>query len=260
MSAWAAAAAALGLGFLGSAHCAAMCGPIACVSAARGERRGAGERLAASLPAHLGRLTTYAALGGAAGFAGSLAPDAGTLALAGRAVGALAGLVLVWVGLSTLVGARVGSPIERAGRGVFARVLAFARAMLARGGASAAYAFGLAWGLLPCGLVYAGALVAASSRSAPGGALAMAAFGLGTLPALGLATLVAQTARGWLQKPAVRVAAGALLVVMGMDKLVASAEQQARPCCAANEKPWGSHSERDAPMHAAPRLPTPARR
>jgi sulfite exporter TauE/SafE len=235
VSAWAVAGAALGLGFLGSAHCAAMCGPIACVSAARGERRGAGERLAASAPAHLGRLTTYAALGAAAGFAGSLAPDVGSLAAAGRAVGALAGLVLVWAGLATLVGARMGSPIERAGRGVFARVLAFARAMLARGGARAAYAFGLAWGLLPCGLVYAGALVAASSRSAPGGALAMAAFGLGTLPALGLATLTAHAARGWLQKPGLRVAAGALLVVMGTEKLVASAQPEVRPCCAARE-------------------------
>ncbi len=45
-------------------------------------------------------------------------------------------------------------------------------------------AFGLLWGLLPCGLVIAALLTAFTSNSAWGGAVAMLAFGIGTWPAL----------------------------------------------------------------------------
>jgi sulfite exporter TauE/SafE len=69
---------------------------------------------------------------------------------------------------------------------------------------------------MPCGLVYAALAGAVTSGSALGGALTMAAFGLGTLPMLlgmGLAaSAIARTARiRW-----VRSVAGVLLVVLGM--------------------------------------------
>lgn len=47
-----------------------------------------------------------------------------------------------------------------------------------------AFAVGLLWGWLPCGLVYAALALALAAGGALAGALIMLAFGLGTLPAL----------------------------------------------------------------------------
>jgi sulfite exporter TauE/SafE len=65
---------------------------------------------------------------------------------------------------------------------------------------AARYAFGIVIGFLPCGLVYATLGIAVASGSPGTGALAMAAFGLGTAPllsafALGLRRLVARDLR-----------------------------------------------------------------
>jgi sulfite exporter TauE/SafE len=48
---------------------------------------------------------------------------------------------------------------------------------------------GLAWGLLPCGMVYGALLFALFAGTIAGGALVMLGFGLGTLPALIAANL-----------------------------------------------------------------------
>jgi sulfite exporter TauE/SafE len=62
------------------------------------------------------------------------------------------------------------------------------------------YAFGIVIGFLPCGLVYATLGIAVAAGTPPAGALAMAAFGLGTAPllstvALGLRRVVARDLR-----------------------------------------------------------------
>ena len=65
-------------------------------------------------------------------------------------------------------------------------------------------ALGLLWGLLPCGLVFAMLVNAASTQTPWGGALTMIAFGLGTIPTLlgfGLASgVLAPQLRGNLMK------------------------------------------------------------
>jgi sulfite exporter TauE/SafE len=64
--------------------------------------------------------------------------------------------------------------------------------LAASGTLGSRYAFGLATGLLPCGLVYAALALPVSLGSAGGGALAMLAFGLGTVPALATLSAVIQ--------------------------------------------------------------------
>ncbi len=56
--------------------------------------------------------------------------------------------------------------------------------LLRRQGGPSGYALGVALGLLPCGFLYAALLAASATGSALGGALAMAGFALGTVPAL----------------------------------------------------------------------------
>lgn len=59
-----------------------------------------------------------------------------------------------------------------------------------------AFPLGLLWGWLPCGLVYSALVTALTSRSALHGAGTMLAFGLGTLPNLLLAGLLARSPEG----------------------------------------------------------------
>lgn len=77
------------------------------------------------------------------------------------------------------------------------------------------YAIGLAWGLVPCGMVYAALALALLAGNAASGALVMMAFGLGTLPNL----IVLSGLSGWLRqqarRPRARVVAGLVIAAFG---------------------------------------------
>ena len=181
----------------GIGHCAGMCGPfvlaqaearLAAVPAARlGElHRVAG---AALLPYHLGRLTTYAGLGTAAALLAGLATQIPGLRWLSAALLLAAAVFFLGYGTQRLWPA-LRQP-RRSGEGPWARRLgAFARPLFARPLGWRGYALGVALGFLPCGLLY-GAVAAAAATGEPLiGALAMAAFALGTVPGL--------VAVGWL--------------------------------------------------------------
>ena len=207
----------------GAGHCTGMCGPFvlsqvmvrleSVPAAAMGEwHRLAG---AALLPYHLGRATTYAALGAAAGaLSGGLAElgdwrwlPAVLLAVAavffaGYALGSL-GVRLPWTGMD-------------AGEGWWAQRLGgvvkplFGKPVGWRG-----YVLGLVLGLLPCGFLYGSIAAAAAAGSAMVGALAMLAFTAGTVPALfGLGLAGHLAGRRW-QPLAVRLASAVLLANAG---------------------------------------------
>lgn len=151
-------------GLIGSPHCAGMCGPFALAC---------GESIPKLIPWHLGRLTTYTVLGAIAGSLGSIVPGPGwigTLVSTGLMVwfaATLAGMVpepkLVFPGLSKVSSLLLKGPHART-----------------------RFAFGLANGLLPCGLVYAALSIPVAAGNALVGAVAMLAFGLGTVPILSL--------------------------------------------------------------------------
>lgn len=190
------------LGLASGVHCAGMCGGIVTAFSIRGQSPNS-LRL---LLFNAGRVSTYA-------FAGALAGSLGWYASAGQtALFVLANVVLVFVGLH-LAGAR--SPmrlLENMGAPLWRRIQPHA-ARFARSGN--AYAAGLLWGWLPCGLVY-GALTAAAFAGSPaGGATAMLAFGIGTLPWLLAAGVAAARLRAWMGKKAVRLAVGGTVLGFG---------------------------------------------
>jgi uncharacterized protein len=79
-----------------------------------------------------------------------------------------------------------------------------------------ALGLGLAWGWLPCGLSYSMLLLAATTASATAGALVMAAFGVGTLPAMVTAPIALEcAARALATRASLRKVAGVLLVAFG---------------------------------------------
>lgn len=205
------------LGGLG--HCVGMCGPLAATFALRLK---GGKPLAPLLLYNLGRVTTYALVGGAVGVAGSLAGVASHFAGIQRAVAAGTGLLIAALGLS--MGGFFPRPGRPAGTAPFPAAFEKAvRLFTDHGGPGAYYPLGMILGLLPCGLVYTALLSSArfgmEAPSAAGaflsGFLVMALFGIGTVPPLLLlgqaASLFGDRARAWLYR-----AAAALMVVLGI--------------------------------------------
>ncbi len=200
------------LGLASSLHCAGMCGPIASsLMFGFGPRQG--RALAA---AQAGKVLVYVTAGALAGSAGGLAFGASTHPGAFLVMRVAAALSLAWIGFSLLGLApslagmdRVTAPIARAVSG-----------FRAPGGAFAA---GMVWGFLPCGMVYGALFYAGLSGGMLNGALVMAGFGLGTLPAVTAVALGLGRFRALAHKPGARIAVGLGLMGVAAASLAAPA-------------------------------------
>lgn len=190
---------ALVLGLMGAAHCASMCGGFAATASPR-----AGFM-------HAGRIASYALIGAAIGAVGSLPFALASSEWAHRVLFVAACAVIALSGLR-MIGARLAAGPSSWSRFVGSRATAAARRLGAPHTPARAFALGGLWGWAPCALVYAALPLALVSGSPVSGALVMASFGLGTLPALlGAAWLVARvsnpTARAWIGAIVVAMAA-----------------------------------------------------
>lgn len=208
---------ALVLGFAGSVHCVAMCGGIAGALGQAMPEKGPLESSARALLYSLGRISSYAIAGALAGAFGSVFEQGpSTLGL----IRFVVGLVIVVIGLQIAFNGRPFAPLERAGLALWRIAAPLARRIGRPERLWQVYALGLVWGWLPCGLVYSGLLIAAASGRPTTGAIAMASFGLGTLPALlaasGLGAVVRRLGGG----ASVRRSAGLALVGFGLWSIV----------------------------------------
>ncbi|WKN41134.1 sulfite exporter TauE/SafE family protein [Tunicatimonas pelagia] len=166
---------AFAIGLLGSFHCLGMCGPIALALPVRDQaslRRWLGR-----LAYNLGRITTYAFLGGLFGLLGQSLAMAGLQQTLSVALGIL---IVLGVALPTTLLLRV-SPNHYIAR-MIGRVKKSMQRLFAVRTYPAMFGLGTLNGLLPCGLVYVGLAGAIATGYATEGAVYMAAFGLGTLP------------------------------------------------------------------------------
>lgn len=211
-------------GLASGVHCAGMCGGIvAAFSAQRGIAaaprallRDCGPGWGRQLAFNLGRISTYAAAGALAGGLGGAAAYLGGALAAQAALYVLANLMLVLVGLHLAGAAAWLARFEIVGIPVWRKVQPLAARLFGARTLPGVYAAGLAWGFLPCGLVY-GALAAAAFAGSPGaGAAAMLAFGLGTLPNLLAAGIAAARVRASLARRPVRIAAGGMVLGFGI--------------------------------------------
>lgn len=168
-------AAAFVLGLLSSLHCIGMCGPIALMLPV--DRANPAAKITQLTAYHLGRISTYAALGALFGFAGK------ALFLAGmqQRLSVVAGMLMI---VTVLAGDKV------LGRFAFASVLvrwigSMKADLLSRWIKKSARSFffiGMLNGLLPCALVYSALFGAMGAGSVAAGAGFMIVFGLGTVP------------------------------------------------------------------------------
>lgn len=173
----------LSTAFLGSVgHCIGMCGGIVVAySSSKIEQTDSWAKQTAShLSYNFGRVTTYAMLGAVFGLLGkaiAFTPTTkGILFL-------LTGILMILAGLSLLGNLKFLNSAEWSVSKNAWYQNAF-RKLISSKSLPSFYLLGMLNGIIPCGLVYSFAIIAASTASPLWGAIVMATFGLATIPAL----------------------------------------------------------------------------
>lgn len=196
------------MGLVGGPHCLVMCAaPCALVTSG-----GASDQAVSRwrwLSFHVGRLLGYSALGALAAWAmGEMAWLASTATWLRPVWTGMHLAILFWGGLMLLQGQQPRW-LEAGGRAVWRQVQPLVTQP------SGSFLAGMAWALLPCGLLYSAVLTAALAANPGFGALSMLAFGVGSGLWLWLAPLAWRLLQGavgrWRSDWGTRVA-GAMLV------------------------------------------------
>jgi hypothetical protein len=173
------------LGLASSLHCIGMCGGISVLLGYSGRCGGSGLAMRDQALLHGGRVLSYMTLGAIAGGIGSAVVGQLDMAAGHMLLRWAAALSLGWIGLAMT--GLAPTPVwlghaSTAGRWI-------ARPLLRLPPAIRRLTGGIAWGLMPCAMVYGALLFALFAGTASGGAIVMLGFGLGTLPALLVANL-----------------------------------------------------------------------
>jgi sulfite exporter TauE/SafE len=209
---------ALTAGILGSTHCLGMCGGIAGALgvSARAASSSTSGAVALTTTFNLGRMAGYALIGTIAGLLGGGLTAAVDLPAWSAIARGLTGALMVMIGLQIAFRWPLLRFIEQSGGRFWTRLAPAARRLLPVRSPPRAFALGMLWGWLPCGLVYSMVLMALVAGDAGRSAMIMAAVGLGTLPAMTLTGLAATRFKLTAARPVVRRLAGALLVGFGL--------------------------------------------
>lgn len=207
---WLSLAAAFGLGLAGAGHCLGMCGGVvaALSFAAPADARAA--RWVLNSGYNLGRIASYSLMGALVAAVASQLPTGG-LPLART----LAGALLIAMGLYLANWWRGLLWLERGGHRLWRRLKPLGDRFLPLDTFPKAIAVGMVWGWLPCGLVYAALGYALAQSNGLHGALVMAAFGLGTLPALLIGSFLAGRVKALLANRRVRVLLAIAYMIFG---------------------------------------------
>ncbi|WP_338467132.1 sulfite exporter TauE/SafE family protein [Novosphingobium sp. ZN18A2] len=205
------------LGLASSLHCAGMCGGIASVlsMSAEPDSDAPAARMRGLLTLQAGRVLAYSLMGVAVGGLGAAVIarfDHPTLYLMLRLFAALS---LGWIGLS-LTGLAPGIAVaDRLFAAIADRIRAGAAALHLSGSAGTV-AMGLAWGFVPCGMVYGTLVFAAMTGTPIRAAGVMAGFGLGTIPAVTAAAFGATSLRRLAHNTRLQVGVGLAIMALGM--------------------------------------------
>ncbi len=234
---------ALTTGFLGSLHCLGMCGGVSgTVALGAGAPSNAGDHvrtLSIRIPIavmqrapavlsmaetnvlafNAGRIASYMIAGAMAGSIGGAISQNWVLSETTTARTILflfANLMIVATGLYLMGLPQILAPLERAGGRLWRHISPYTKQLLPMNTLPRAALFGMLWGWIPCGMVYAMLLTAMSAGSAVTGMLTMFAFGLGTLPMMIAAGWAVGSVQRFTRNSRIRMVAGAAVVAMGL--------------------------------------------
>lgn len=177
-------------------HCVGMCGGIigALTMSLPAEVRENPLRLSSFIAAYnMGRISSYALVGAVLGY---LSMSSGVVdSDYGRYLQIIAAIFLAAIGLYIAGWFPAFAKVEKIGTPLWKYLEPIGRKLLPVKSRPQAFLFGMIWGWLPCGLVYATFVWVLASSTSPGdAAMSMALFGLGTLPGV----MTAGILTGWL--------------------------------------------------------------
>ncbi len=204
------------VGFLGSVHCAGMCGPLALALPVPGG--GTLTYVYGRVLYNVGRVLTYAVLGAVAGLVGR------TLVLTGaqQIVSLILGVLIL---LSVLGPLALKSLLPsftlpaRSGAYVQARLAG----LMKRSSNLALFVIGLLNGLLPCGFVYVAMAAAITTGELYRGVLFMTGFGVGTGPIMLAIALAGKHVQAGIRRrlvalaPVFTAALAVLIILRGLN-------------------------------------------
>lgn len=207
------------IGLFSTLHCLGMCGGImgALTFSLPAEVRQEKGRLWQFLAAYnLGRIGSYALAGAFISSLGSslfaiASPRSGYLVLQWTAAILMTGVGLYLAGWFPRF-----ARIERLGEPLWHRLEPIGRKLLPVRHPGQALLYGMIWGWLPCGLVYTALLLTVTSGDAVSGALYMTAFGVGTLPAMTGAGILARQMMSLARRPTARRVAGGVIIALAL--------------------------------------------
>ncbi len=211
------------LGLFGSTHCIGMCGGIVGVlSLSLPEPvRGSPARLLPYLLGYnFGRIASYTIAGVLAGLIGAGITDVLTRELAASFGRVFAALFMIALGLYLGAWWMLLASLERAGARLWRHIEPIGRRLLPPRTPLHAVGLGLAWGWLPCGMVYSALALALVTGGAVHGALTMAAFGFGTLPMLIAMGAAARSLARLARRLWIRRLAGLVVIGFGVYTLL----------------------------------------
>jgi uncharacterized protein len=201
------------MGLMGAGHCATMCGPVTIALVTR-EQALRPARSRQPFVAHLGRITTYAALGMlVAGLSTATTQFLRNEVL--QTAWLLLPNVLLMFSALYLIGFRTTyAPIEGVGQRIWQRLGGLRAWASTHGGVRGDFLRGAVWGMLPCGMIYSALGLAVLAAHPVDAALVMALFGASTLPVLLAIGMLSEKAVARLKTPAVRCCFGIVLLAL----------------------------------------------
>lgn len=207
------------MGLFSSLHCLSMCGSIIgslTLSLKREIREDKSQLFPFVLSYNLGRISSYAL----AGFLAGLLHNVLMLPLGEgqghRILQIVSALIMIGAGLHIGGWFPRFAYIERVGTQFWRIIEPYGRRLLPVETRTQAYVFGVIWGWLPCGLVYAALALSTTAGNEFRSTLTMLFFGLGTLPAVAGVGLMTNLMFMLSRMKKFRQLAGISLLVLGL--------------------------------------------
>jgi len=175
------------MGLFSSLHCIGMCGSIIgtlTLSLKPEIRNNKLKLLPYVLNYNFGRITSYTLAGFLVGFLQAIVILPLGLENGHRILQLLSAAIMIGAGLYLAGWFPRFAYIEKAGSKLWKLIEPFGRKLIPVSTHTQAYLFGVVWGWLPCGLVYAALALAATTGDVFRAGMTMLAFGLGTLPSV----------------------------------------------------------------------------
>lgn len=210
---------AFAMGLFSSMHCIGMCGSIigTLTLSLKPEVRATKALLFPYvLNYNLGRITSYSLAGMLVGVIEALLSMPFGEGHGHRVLQILSALIMSGAGLYIAGWFPRFAYIEKAGARFWKWIEPYGRRLIPVKTRQQAFLFGMVWGWLPCGLVYAALALAATTGDIVHSGLTMLTFGLGTLPAVMSVGIITSTLTRLSKMQSFKRIVGLLMIVLAL--------------------------------------------